>query len=152
MKGLSLLLMLLTLAGCNPKSEIASLNTINDTQKVWVFAQFNVPEEQDAIDSYYYYAHISHAMYDLIKRNELDQGFILLENVKYWGDDDLIHQYKDIERAGEMILRVENITKIDLINIEPITGKGIEQFEDDIPSKEELPAQPLVESVTDTST
>lgn len=130
MKNLTAMFILMTLFGCNVQSEVNAINSMRDTNKIWVFAQFNVQEENDGLESYYYYAQISKKLYDHISYNEIDAGFILLENVRYWGGDDLIYDYKDIEFSGEIIMRVENIARLSLVNKEPIAGKGAEQFED----------------------
>ncbi len=118
--------MLLSTIGC---SEVTALKSHADTEKVWVFAQFNVIEEKDVLDTYYYYGEISKSLYQLISENKLNEGFILLEGVKYWGNDDLIHNYKDGENSGDLVFRIEHLAKLDLINVAPVIGKGIEQFE-----------------------
>jgi hypothetical protein len=69
-------------------------------------------------------------LYDDISNNQLSHGFILLRNVKYWGNDDLINSFKSNESYGSLIFRIEDIRKIERIRVEPITGKGQEQFKD----------------------
>lgn len=118
------------LVGCDLLDEINAIDSMEDKNKVWVFTQFNVPDESDVIDSYYYYAQISKKLYDSVSHNEITSGFVLLKNVKYWGKNDLIYDYKNIENSGEMIFRIEHIVKMERINIEPIAGKGAEQFDD----------------------
>lgn len=90
--------------------------------------QINVRESTEDLESYYYYAQISKEIYTNISQNELNNGFILLSNTKYWGKDDLITDYKNTEHNGELVFRIENIARISPINKEPITGQGIEQF------------------------
>lgn len=115
--------------GCDQKQEITALQAHFDEEKVWVFIQFNVREETNGLESYYYYAEISKNIYSQMSQNQLNKGFILLENVKYWSEDDLIYNYADIENTGELLFRIEDIYKVDLINVEPIVGRGTEQFE-----------------------
>ena len=126
-------LALLTLLGCDKNSELDAIKNSLSTEKVWVFTQINVREEADGIDSYYYYGKVSKATYQAISENRLTQGFLLLEEVKYWGNDDLINEYRDYENSGQLVFRIQDIQKIDLINVEPIAGKGIEQFRDSSP-------------------
>jgi hypothetical protein len=121
--------LLFSVVGCNAEQEVKALNSNLNIEKVWVFAQFNVREETDGLESYYYYAKISKSLYHEISQNKLQKGFIYLESVKYWGNNDLIYDYADGENSGELIFRIEDIAKIDLVNIEPIIGKGIEQFD-----------------------
>jgi hypothetical protein len=118
---------LLLLSGCNIESEAQAINSMRDSEKVWVFVQFNVPEESDKIETYYYYGLIAKKLYDGVAYNELESGFILLEKVKYWSDN-IIHDYKDGESQGELVYRIEDIVKLERINREPIAGKGSEQF------------------------
>ncbi len=122
--------------GCNAEQEVQALNSNLNNEKVWVFAQFNVREEADGLESYYYYAKITKSLYNEISQNKLQKGFIYLESVKYWGENDLIYDYADGENTGELIFRIEDIAKIDLVKVEPIIGKGIEQF--DLKSKPEV--------------
>jgi len=126
--------------GCDVQNEVSALEAMSDNEKLWVFTQFNVPEEKGGIESYYYYARISKSTYQGIKQNKLTKGFILLEEVKYWGDDNLIYDYKDIENSGEIIFRIENIAKVELINMAPIAGKGLEQFEDEPTANNKTPS------------
>ncbi|TLU64681.1 hypothetical protein FE810_11400 [Thalassotalea litorea] len=130
LKRIALLSTLLLLSACSLEEEATALSANGQQPKIWVFTQFNVPEEGDEIESYYYYAQVSKAIYQKIGDNQLNSGFILLENVKYWGDGDLIHDYKDIENSGELVFRIEDIAKIDRVNSEPQVGLGYEQFEE----------------------
>ena len=124
-----IIILLFSVVGCNAEQEVQALNSNLNNEKVWVFAQFNVREETDGLESYYYYAKISKRLYHEISQNKLQKGFIYLERVKYWGDNDLIYDYADGENSGELIFRIEDIAKIDLVNVEPMIGIGIEQFD-----------------------
>lgn len=130
MKHLITIIILMSLIGCDVQSEARAINSMMDKDKVWVFAQFNVREESDGLESYYYFGQMSKKLYDSIAFNEIESGFILLESVKYWGAEDLIYDYKDVEKSGEIIFRIENIVKVSLVNIAPVAGKGLEQFEE----------------------
>ncbi len=136
MKYLIIIILLFSVVGCNAEQEVQALNSNLNNEKVWVFAQFNVREEADGLESYYYYAKIAKSFYNEISQNKLQKGFIYLESVKYWGENDLIYDYADGENTGELIFRIEDIAKIDLVKVEPIIGKGIEQF--DLKSKPEV--------------
>ena len=128
-----LILLLATLfTGCDAYNELSSIGANAHMDTVWTFTQFNVTEEGDTIDSYYYYGEISKKLYKKISANQLSSGFILLRNVKYWGTDDLIHPYRSKESDGSLIFRIEDIQKMELIRTEPIAGKGQEQFEDEV--------------------
>ncbi len=116
--------------GCNIDSEYRALHALeNDDQKLWAFLQINVPEGMDAVESYYYFAEISETVYQGITSNQLTEGFMLLENVRYWGNDDRIYDYKDIEYTGEIVFRIEDVKRISLVNKAPVIGMGYEQYE-----------------------
>ncbi len=135
MKYLITIGILILLLGCDLQSEISAIDSMRDMEKVWVFAQFNVKEENDGLESFFYYGKVSKKLYEAISYNEIGSGFILLKNVKFWGKKDLIYDYKDIENSGELIFRIENIAKMKLVNIEPVAGKGLEQFEEPVKEK-----------------
>ncbi len=110
--------------------EVQALNENGSKRRVWVFAQFNVPEENDKIDSYYYYGKMSYKLYKSISNNKIHQGFIYLDDVKYWGNDDLIHNYADGEHEGDLVFRIEDIRRLKLVKTAPKAGLGSEQFEE----------------------
>ncbi|MFY8350875.1 hypothetical protein AAEU29_10110 [Pseudoalteromonas sp. SSM20] len=130
MKKILVTLALMLLLGCNMKDEVTAANANLQEDQIWIFAQFNVPEEKDQMETYYYYGLVSESLYNAIANNALSSGFIQLKNVKFWGDNNLIYDYKDIERSGQLIFRIEHIVKLNPVNVEPIVGKGFEQFED----------------------
>lgn len=122
--------LIVLLQGCNIDSEYRALYAMGDDgERVWAFLHLNVPEEQDGLESYYYFAEISQALYQSVSQNQITEGFILLENVRYWGTDDLIYDYKDVEYSGEIVFRIEDIKRISLVNNEPKIGMGYEQYE-----------------------
>lgn len=117
-------------SGCGLVDEVKTAEENVRKEKVWAFIQFNVPSETTPIDSYYYYGKISKSLYEKISDNTVKRGFILLEKVKYWGGDDLIYAYQDIEHEGSLLFRIEDIRKMNLVNKEPKVGLGVEQFEE----------------------
>jgi len=143
------LVILLAISGCDAEQEVTAVNNNLDNEKVWVFAQFNVREEKDDLESYYYYAKISKSLYTQISENKLHQGFILLNDVKYWGKHDVIYNYEDGENSGQLVFRIEDIAKIDLVKVEPIVGKGTEQFETATESSAEAVNEALTEDLAE---
>ncbi|SMF22834.1 hypothetical protein SAMN02745866_01450 [Alteromonadaceae bacterium Bs31] len=139
MKRVVSIVVLLSLVACDLQSEVDALSSMRDKELVWVFAQFNVREESDGLESYYYYGQVSKKLYQAVSYNEISSGFILLKNARYWGENDLIYEYKDIKNSGDIVFRIENIVKVELINVEPIAGKGYEQFEE---PKDVVPDEP----------
>jgi len=142
------LVILLIISGCDAEQEVTAVNNNLDNEKIWVFAQFNVREEKDDLESYYYYAKISKSLYTQISKNKLHKGFILLNDVKYWGENDVIYSYEDGENSGQLIFRIEDIAKIDVVKVEPIVGKGTEQFE----TAAEAATDALTENTIETTT
>ena len=105
------ILICLFLSGC--KTETKHQTEATQPQKhIWVFAQFNVPEENDKIDSYWYYGRMPESLYLEIAANRKQQGFVALTQVHYWGNDDAVHPYEDEEYEGEMLFRIEDLRKV----------------------------------------
>lgn len=138
MKYIVLFVFAVSLMGCNLQSEAQALNSMRDSEKVWVFAQFNIDQEDDDLETYYYYGLVAKKLYKAIAYNEIESGFMLMEEVKYWSDD-LIHDYEDGESAGELVFRIEDVVKMELIKVEPIAGQGSDQFDESVdePTEEE---------------
>ena len=126
---LLLLTLTLALAGCRFDDETLALEANAKEEQVWAFIQFNVPEEDDGLESFYYYGKVSKSLYQLISANRLQSGFVRLQEMHYWGDDDLIHAYRDLQNSGEMVFRIEDIRSIKLVRKAPTPGVGYEQFE-----------------------
>ncbi|MDP2713787.1 hypothetical protein [Rheinheimera sp.] len=127
-----LLLTLVFLQGCNVANEIETLSDNTGQELVWTFTQFNVPEEGGNIESYYYFAEISKPLLEKINSNEVTKGFIYLQNVHYWGSDDVIYAFKDKENAGSIMFRIEDIRKLKTLNSAPVIGQGIEQYAEEV--------------------
>ncbi|MBZ9611869.1 hypothetical protein [Rheinheimera maricola] len=126
------LLIAVFLQGCNVANEIKTLSDNVEDEKVWAFIQFNVPEEGNDVESYYYFAEISKPLLQSINNNSVSSGFIFLQNVRYWGSNDVIHEYKDKENTGDILFRIEDIRKLKTVNDAPVIGQGIEQYADDV--------------------
>lgn len=129
----TIIFLLLLIAGCDLLDEMEAFNAIDDDEKVWVFAQFNITAEDEGLESYYYFGEVSKTTYDDISANRIKRGFILLENVKYWGNDDKVYAYKDEENSGEIIFRIKDIRRMKLVNGEPALGYGYEIPKTDLP-------------------
>ncbi len=147
-----LLSFLFFLSACDLNDEIMAISSTSDQERVWVFAQFNVEEEKGEIETYYYYGQIAKSAWGLIKDNTISTGFIFLNNVRYWGTDDLIYAYEDLENTGEVVFRIENIVRIKRVKNEPIIGQSYDQYEeksvltDDKPAVDEVHEQePVVD-------
>lgn len=141
---LGLILTAVAISGCNLENESTAFQANLKQPKIWTFIQLNVPEEDGKSEDYYYYAHISKSLYQQISSNNLGSGFLLMEGVKYWGNDDVIHEYKDSENSGDLVFRIEDIKRISRLNKEPITGQGSDQFneEPEETTATEEPVQP----------
>ncbi|MCE0557475.1 MULTISPECIES: hypothetical protein [Motilimonas] len=121
MKLKVLLLCVFTLlSGCRFSEEVDAATSNVSEERVWVFAQFNVPEENDGMETYYYYGNVAKSLYEQVSNNRLSSGFVLMKQVRYWGDDDRVHDYKDAEDSGNLIFRIEDIRRIKLINQDPL--------------------------------
>ena len=57
MKSIKLLLLasLLVFTGCDAKNTFTTIKQSIDEDTIWVFAQINIPVEDDKIEDYYYY-------------------------------------------------------------------------------------------------
>ena len=116
------LLFLSLLSACNPGDEIEAAKEIQDGKKIWIFAQVNVPKEGNTIEDYYYFAQVNESLYKKIKGHRIKQGFIVFQNVRYWTNDDTIKSIGDEIYDDEMLFRIEDIRKIDLVKNEPKIG------------------------------
>ena len=113
---------MLFLSACNPGDEIEAVKEIQDGKKIWIFAQVNVPKEDNTIEDYYYFAQINESLYKKIKNHQIKQGFIVFQNIRYWTNDDTIKSIGDEIYDDEMVFRIEDIRKIDLVKKEPRIG------------------------------
>ena len=79
------ILVAIFVSGCNLDEVQAAKDNISE-KKIWAFIQFNVPFKNDQIEDYYYYGRISEPLYTSIQDNRIRTGFILLTDVKYFGE------------------------------------------------------------------
>jgi len=128
-------LMLTLLSACNMRDEVEAAKELQDGKKIWVFAQLNVPKEDNTIEDYYYFARINESLYKKIKDHRIKQGFITFQNVRYWTNDDTIESIGDEIYADEMVFRIEDIRKIDLVKSEPRVGFKYGQKEEPVAEK-----------------
>ncbi len=114
----TLLIFCFALQACNTDLGLSIRSDEDETPdtQVLVFAQFNVPEEGDKLDSFWYYGEVSEKLYQSFSTNKIQSGFIRLKNVHYWGNDDVLYEYKDEEETGELTFRIEDIRRVRLIN------------------------------------
>jgi len=110
------------LSGCNIADELCAADAITEKNNLWAFMHFNVPEEGGKIESYYYFGKISESLYEKINTNAISTGFMHLEEVRYWGEDDLVHEYKDNEYSGDLLFRVEHLVRVKVLNMDPLLG------------------------------
>ena len=146
MKNLIFIVFVFLVAGCDAETQAEAKALMANTgeEQSWAFIQFNVEQEGEHIESYFYYAEVSTQLIDEIKSNRITAGFILLNNIRYWGNDDLIYELEDAENTGDIIFRIEDIVKLDLVKTPPIVGKGYEQYESEsIEQDEEEKARSL---------
>jgi len=128
-------LMLTLLSACNMRDEVEAAKELQDGKKIWIFAQLNVHKEDNTIEDYYYFARINESLYKKIKDHRIKQGFITFQNVRYWTNDDTIESIGDEIYADEMVFRIEDIRKIDLVKSEPRVGFKYGQKEEPVAEK-----------------
>ncbi len=123
MNSKAMILILTTLlSGCNLTEELCAAEAIIEKNNTWAFLQFNVPEENDKNESYYYFGKISGSLYEKINSNTISSGFIHLEDVRYWGEDDLVHEYADDEYSGDLLFRIEHLVRVKVLKMDPLLG------------------------------
>lgn len=103
---------------CNLES-LAAVKQSLDANTVWVFAQINVPEKE-GFENYYYYGRINEAIYHQMIDGEVDEGFILFRDVRYWSNNDKIEKYEDNTYSGDLVFRIDHIVKLDLAKGDPL--------------------------------
>ena len=111
----------LFLSACNVE-EFDAISELDDKEKIWVFIQFNVARENGTIKDYFYFGKINASLYDKITKNKIRKGFIRLTNIRFWNNDDMIESTEDDIYDNEMVFRIEDIKKIDLVKREPSIG------------------------------
>lgn len=117
-----ILILAAMLSGCNIADELCAAEAITEKNNIWAFLHFNVPEESGKSESYYYYGKISKSLYEKINSNTISSGFIHLEDVRYWGEDDLVHEYEDNEYSGDLLFRIEHVVRVKILKMDPMLG------------------------------
>lgn len=134
-----LLSLLLVLSACKIDDELNSIKEFQDSEKVWVYIQFNIEESGNKIDDYYYFGEINASLYSKMKTRKIQSGFIAMSNIKYWASDDSIQSIGDEIYSNEMLFRIEDIRKVSLLSNEPKDGFKYteEEIKDEISMAEE---------------
>ena len=127
MKHTILISFVFLLAACNSGDELSAVSKLGSQARIWAYMQFNIPEENEQIESYYYFAEVSEELFNQISANQINHGFISLNNVKYWGENDNIVDYADDEYSGNLVFRIENIERIERMNGELVFGNDTAQ-------------------------
>lgn len=142
MKNLiGLLSLLLVLSACRTGDELYAFEAIDDKNLSWAFIQFYVPEDNGETETYYLYGQVSKNLLNKVASNQIEHGFIFMKNVRYWGENDTIREYRDGENTGDLVYRIEDIRRVKMIRTEPKVGMGYEQFEkQENESEEKKPA------------
>ena len=141
MKSIIVIAITFLLTACNANDEVTAISELGSQDRVWAYMQFNIPEEGEKIESYYYFGEVSEDLFNMISENKINKGFISLNNVKYWGDNDKIVDYADDEYSGNLVFRIENIERIEKMNGEPNFGNEADTAVDDNETQEQVPEQ-----------
>ena len=141
MKNFIVIAITLLLTACNANDEVTAISKLGSQDRVWAYMQFNIPEEGDKFESYYYFGEVSEDLLNMISENQINEGFISINNVKYWGDNDKVVDYADDEYSGNLVFRIENIERIEKMNGEPNFGNEADTAVDDNETQEQVPEQ-----------
>lgn len=93
---------------------------------MWIFATFNIGAVGDAT-YYHYFGAVRESLYQRIRDNEINSGFITLQDVRYWNDNDLIQAYEDDQDTGVLTFRIEQLVKLELEKGDPVNTYPAEQ-------------------------
>lgn len=115
-------LAILFLNACKLDSEAEAIGANLGDETIWVWTQFNVPEEHNRTESYYYYARINKGLYNGIINNKIEEGFILLRDVRYWNTEDVIEIYDTDLEKGNVTFRIEHIVHMVEVKKPPVAG------------------------------
>lgn len=77
---------------------------------VWVFFQFNVPEDE-GVEDYYYAGQVESELFEQIVTGEVTHGLIPLKNVCYLSNSQW-HAYEDDLDSGLLVFRIEHIQRM----------------------------------------
>ena len=82
-----------------------------DEDTMWIFAHFNV-QEKDDLEDYYYFGRVNEDLYLEIIDGQIESGFILLRDVRYWNTENELQEYEDEMDVGDVVFRVQDIVKM----------------------------------------
>jgi hypothetical protein len=117
--------LLASMSACELKEEAEAINEVQKTPKVWLYVQVNVPVADGQLKTHYYYARVSESLYNKIAKNEIGRGFLFLEDVRYYGNDDKVYSYADDESSGDLVYRIEDIKSIEKLKKPPRLAKDV---------------------------
>ncbi|GGD27006.1 hypothetical protein [Flavobacterium orientale] len=117
----------LSLTSCNkptPSEEQPIPET--DTYNQWVYITIETVLTRDTT-TYFYYGKINdQVMKRLNKGNET--GHFTLKDIRYLDNDDLLELYEDEFTTGDLIFRVQDIARIQLLKKDPIYFYDIKEL------------------------
>ena len=116
---LLILTSLLVLTGFNSEDLFTHIKQSIDEDTIWVYAQINIPEKDDSIETYYYQGRIKQDIYNLIIDGSLKEGFILFRDIRYF-DDYTVKKLENGSNTGDILFRMEHIVKVDLLKGDPL--------------------------------
>jgi hypothetical protein len=131
-KSILLLFIMSFLTSCFVEDGVAVIRQSIDEDSMWVFIHFNVTEKE-VLEDYYYYGRISSELYDRIIDGEIQEGFIVLRDIRYWDLEDKIQKYEDYAATGTIVFKIQDIARITLQKGDPWE---LEQNPDEVPLQE----------------
>lgn len=122
------LFFLCSVVSCKQQSFAETASQLIDNDTVWVFAHFNVPEDdgEEGYEDYYYFGRIKNSLYHKILKGEVSKGFILMREMCYWNNNEVV-SYEDEDYEGESLFRIEHLVKLDLCKKDPRTFEEEEE-------------------------
>jgi hypothetical protein len=100
-------------------------------KKTWVYVELEIVTRGDTSE-YYYYGQINQRTLDKLALEENYKGFFVLENVRYYNDQDEIEDYQDSSDSGTLFFRTQDITKIEVLKTDPLYDRSYNNFKDSI--------------------
>jgi hypothetical protein len=146
LRALAVIFFVLTLNGCLA-DEIDAATSNFGKELTWVFLQINIPEEDDKIETYYYYGQISKNIYTKIKSNSLKSGFVNLANIRYWDKNDRIKLLSYGRGAQGIVFRIEDIRKMTHLMVEPQAGMDSDALDAAVAASEANSKTPLASPI-----
>ncbi len=108
------------------------------TEKTWVNITIRY-DSNNGFQFYYYFGQIEESLCDKISKNIIEKGFIKIDNLRYWNDDDKIEVYEDETEPGIKIFRIEDIRKMSVLKGDPVvTYKKVSLSEKSLKVRSEM--------------